>query len=237
MNSRKNSKHAWSQYRFDMTNRISILKFTFKLASLLICLFCFTYQTSQLLTLYLSGKTVADSRVERLANSPLPAVTICLPTFMDMEKFAELWLKFSTNQEHQKLYEDHQANKKLVAEQGWIQEAQDQQRALFENFLWNTYVVSNITIFDTMIKYLAEMEVEYRVYFGASKFNKAFNAEDIVVELPLPRQVISLVPFVDPRECVTIFSEFDENFKNYKMTPIEIELTFRHNLSSFPFIR
>ena len=238
MKSRRDSRNVWNRSSYvDFSNKISFIKFILHLISLIVCLFCFVYQTTQLLTLYLGGKTLAENRVERLVNSRLPAITICLPTFMDMEKFAELFLNNSEDPFHKTLYDDHQAIKVFVVENGWNKEAQDRQRTLFEKFLWDAYVVSNITVYDTMHKYLADLQVEYKVYYDKTKYNKAFDENDVVVELPLPKLVVSLVPFIDARECYTIFSDFDENFKDYKLIPIEIELRFRYNVSSFPFIR
>ena len=220
-----------------LDKKLSVVKLILHMLTLLTCTCCFLYQTSKLLTMYWSGKTMAENRVERLVNSRLPAITICLPTFMDMEKFAELFLKSSHNQDHQTLYQDHQVLKKLVAEQGWNKEAQDSQKELFEKFLWNAYAVSNMSLYDTMHKYLADIQVEYKVYFGKTTYNKAFNEANQMVELPVPRKVVSLVPFRDARECLTLFSDFDDNFKDTKLTPIEVEVRFRHNVSSFPFDR
>ena len=213
------------------------MKDILQIFSMLIMFIMFTLSNLQLLTLYFSGKTIKENRVERLVNSRLPAITICLPTLMDMEKFAELLLNSSEDPYHKKLYDDHQAIKIFVVKNGWNKEAQVRQRDLFEEFLWNAVVVSNISLYDIMNKYLADYHVEYKVYYDKFKYNKAFDERDVVVELPLPKLLMSLVPLIDARECYTIFSDFDDNFKDNNLIPIKVELRFRHNVSSFPSIR
>src|SRR5690349_8679173 len=55
-----------------------------KTFSIIFWSFCFVYQSSQLITIYISGKTVVENRVERFKYSQIPAITICLPTFIDI---------------------------------------------------------------------------------------------------------------------------------------------------------
>ena len=238
MKSRRESRSVWIRSNYvDFSDKISLIKFILHVVSLIVCLFCLIYETTTLLSLYFGGKTIAENRVERLVKSRLPAVTLCLPTFLDMEKFAELFLNSSEDPYHKTIYDKHQAIKMFVVKNGWNDEAQVMQRQLFEEFLWNVYVKSNISLYDIMNKFLADWQIEYKVYHGKTKYNKAFDEKDVVVELPLPKLVVSLVPFIDARECYTIFSDFDDHFKDYKLIPIEIEIRFRHNVSSFPFIR
>ena len=68
----------------------------------------FLYQLSLLMAIYWSDTTDVDNRVEHLRRSELPAITICLPTFLDMEKFAENYLKNSTNSTEKNIYLDYQ---------------------------------------------------------------------------------------------------------------------------------
>ena len=84
-----------------------------------ICLICFSLQISQLVEIYLSGKTIVENRVERLKYSQLPAMTICLPTFIDMNRFADYWLKNSNNEKGKEEYEKFTRYKDDILANRW----------------------------------------------------------------------------------------------------------------------
>ena len=77
----------------------------------------------------MSGKTVVNIRVERFDYSQIPALTICLPTFLDMKKLDKLYLQNSNIEEHSEL---HERFNDLVQKQNWNQTEHDEQ--LFSNF-------------------------------------------------------------------------------------------------------
>ena len=58
-----------------------------------------------------------------------------------------------------------------------------------------------------------------------------------LISLPLPKQINSFVPLLDPRKCITLFSDSDDYYRKLKLSPIQIELQFQHNKITFPFIK
>ena len=180
--------------------------------------------------LYMSGKTIVENRVERLAYSQLPAITICLPTFLDMELFAELKLRNSNNPDHFQLYNEF-LELKNMSQIGWSQMAQDKQRDIFEKMLWKVYIGSQITLKEVFDDILVDIKVKNK------STSHAFNERGDVVVLPIPTKVHSIAPLLDPRLCVTIFSVFDEYYRDAQLSLIDLEISFEHKLLAFPFIR
>ena len=77
-----------------------------KTFSIIFWSFCFLYQSSQLISIYMSRKTVVENRVEGFKYSQIPAVTVCLPTFINVDKFAK-FIKGSSKPEFQKLFKEY----------------------------------------------------------------------------------------------------------------------------------
>ena len=82
---------------------------------------------------------------------------------------------------------------------------------------------------DLFNKFTADINISHKW-----QYNEAFNESGYVVPLPLPIQVHSTAPFLDPRKCITIFSVFDEFYKNTKLATIQLVLLFEHKNMSFP---
>ena len=105
-------------------DRKEILKM-FRVFAWILCLSGFLYQTSQLVSLFFSGKTIAENRVEKLKFTKLPAIAICLPFFMSFQKFAQIYPKYY---DLYKAYTDHvKANK-------WEKPSNDKYFKLFNAF-------------------------------------------------------------------------------------------------------
>ena len=193
----------------------------------------FVYQSSELISIYLSGKTVVENRIERLKHSQIPAITVCLPSFINMEKFANYYLKNSDKQEHLNFLDDFMTWKDSVniTSRNLTKEAREEQDRLFKYFVFKEYVKScaNITIKELFDNFVAELVMTNR-----RPFNEAFNESGDVVPLPLPIHVHSIVPFIEPRKCITIFSNSDEFYKTTKLNLIQLELLFEHNELAFP---
>ena len=72
-----------------------------KILSSLFCLSFLLYQLSQLLSEYMSGKTVVNIEVKREVYENLPAITLCLPLIVLLEKFV------NSNPEHKQDYHNY----------------------------------------------------------------------------------------------------------------------------------
>ena len=63
----------------------------------------------------------------------------------------------------------------------------------------------------------------------------AFNETAARIVLLIPGKVHSLVPFPHPLKCVTLFTDFDPNYRGRKVDLINMVLRFKHNNQSFPY--
>ena len=82
-------------------------KFIFKLISFIICLIGLLYQSSELLTQYLSGKTYASIKFGMIFNDTLPAITVCYPFFFSGSKLSGF------DQELDRIHEEYMVSFKL----------------------------------------------------------------------------------------------------------------------------
>ena len=225
------SKSVWERKTIFTSNKIRFrIRFGLQLLCVSICSAFFLYQAQQLVAIYLSGKTVVENRVERFKYSQLPAVTICLPTFLDMERLAEVKLKNSNNPDHIQLYKDF-IDLKDMARVNWDKTAQDKQVQIFEKFIWEIYLNSDTSMKEMFEELAVDMTIRHK---GR---HQAFNEDGQIVELPLPKRVFSIAPLLDPRLCITLFSDFDSYYKDTQFSLIDLEIQFVHKLLSFPFIR
>ena len=208
------------------TSKKDKIKLILRILTMLLSSTGFLYQISQLLAIYLSGETKVDNRVESLVYSELPALTICLPTFVSMERFAENVLKISSIPERRQLYEEYRQFRDQFKE--WDHHANTTHTNLFEKFT-RDFLKINISIIDIFDKVsLPELNM---TNFYVLVINKNGSVEELAQPLP----VRSLVPFSDPRECFTYFSEFDSNYKyGNKFKLIKLEMKFQHNEHDFP---
>lgn len=82
---RRNENFSSHHLIINILNKKSVLRFL----SNILCLFGFLYQSSQLLRIYFSDKTVVEVRFEPQLDAGAPSVTLCLPTFLSMERVAQ----------------------------------------------------------------------------------------------------------------------------------------------------
>ena len=62
----------------------------------------------------------------------------------------------------------------------------------------------------------------------------ALDDHDNLIDLPRPQTFVSIVPFLDPRLCFTMFSQYDNNYGDMKYNLLNLELLFTHDNNSFP---
>ena len=73
----------------DNVNSFVTFSFLYKFLSSLFCSIFLIYQFSDLLSQYMSGKTVVNIEVKRELYENLPAITLCLPQIVSMERHAK----------------------------------------------------------------------------------------------------------------------------------------------------
>ena len=75
----------------------------FKYLSGLFCVLGLFYHSTELLVEYLQGKTIVSIDVYRKTNQTLPAITICYPFLISIEKISKI------NENYNKFFQDYQA--------------------------------------------------------------------------------------------------------------------------------
>ena len=187
---------------------------------------CFFYQVPQLFAIYLSGQTRVDNQLTSLVYSEIPAITICLPTFVSMKRFSDNMLKNSTDPRQRHLYEEYRQFMDQFKE--WDQHANFTHTNIFNKFKDE---LSKMNI--TMKQIFDEVSV---LDMNMSKFHlHVINKNGKLEELSPPKPLRSIVPFVDPRQCFTYFTEFYSNYKyGDKFKLIKLEMNFYHDKHDFP---
>ena len=84
------------------------LKLSLRIVLIILCIIGFIYQTQELLSLYFSGKTVAENRYVRRTDSNFPAITLCFPLLFTMDNFAKMYLDTSDNIEYRNISHNYQ---------------------------------------------------------------------------------------------------------------------------------
>ena len=208
------------------------LKLTLKVICTLICCSIFVYESHQLVSLYVSEKTFVENRVERIKFSQLPAITVCLPTFMEMKKWAGYFMNKSDNPEYQKYYQEFIdfENKTMNRTGPLDSDLESFQKQIYSNFQWNAFTknMEDIPLTDLLEKVSVNVKVRYKIPAIV------FNESKVRHKMADPKKIHSLVPYSEPKKCITLFSDFDENFRNIRLDLINMEIQFQHNLIAYP---
>ena len=72
----------------------------------MICLSCLIYQTIELLNEYLLGKTIVSLQVKILEEESLPAITICIESWLSMDQISKLTNYSTKYKNYLRIYED-----------------------------------------------------------------------------------------------------------------------------------
>ena len=174
---------------------------------LMLCTVGFLYQTSRLLAIYMSGKSIVETRFERLRYSQLPAITICMPFFMDMNKFAYSYLKESPNKQHQEIYHNYKRIMNKWEKRNWtnLDEQDYHYNSVEMNYIYQQKKAS--FKLREMFAKLAIDELEQFYYL----YKEAFNESGHFISVPDPIQVKNFrnteeVPYVEVMVCTENFS-------------------------------
>ena len=186
----------------------------------------FLYQLVELLALYMSTTSRVEISFVRLEFTEMPAITVCLPSFVSMKRFANYLMESSTDLENKQLAEDYMKFREEFID--WNDHAKSKQKEIYDQMLAN-FLSMNISLSDIFEKIsIEELAI---INYNALAINKSDN----LVSLPKPTTFRSLVPFSDPRICFTYFSEIDLNYIQGKVIKlVTLEMKFKVNKHDFP---
>ena len=192
------------------------IRLTFQMICFIFCTLCFVYQSQELVTTYLSGETIVETRVERFRYSKIPAITVCLPTLVAVNKIAENYLKNSTNPEDQTLYQEIKESGSTISEETYN-----------KTKMFDIFRVPLSDLFEKVS--LDDLYVE-----PLYTYSRVFTEQGKVESLPKSFQYHSILPLSDPHKCYTLFSDYDPNFANVTFEIKGMELRLGVNTMSVP---
>ena len=75
---------------FNFSNNEKVFRIFSKILFGIICLSAMIYQSSNLISVYMNGKTIVNLEIGFIFNDTLPAITICYPYALSIRKAAEI---------------------------------------------------------------------------------------------------------------------------------------------------
>ena len=214
---KRNNILVQKKKQYNKKNKMRV-RLTIQSICIIFCALCFIYQTQQLVNTYLSGKTIVETRVERFRYSEIPAITVCLPTLLALNKIAENYLKNSSDPELNQLYQEYKQIRTI-----------QQLEKNFNKVKWK------LNLFDIPIDDLFEkVGMDDLEIVTEKTSSRAFNEQGKILHLPHPVQYQSIVPFNDARKCFTFFSDYDPEFANVSFELKYFEIWLRVNPWSYP---
>ena len=230
-------------YQSKIGPRQNLCKNKFKMFLQIICVIgcslCFTYQTFQLVTIYLSGDTVVEVRNEKIKYSQIPAVTICLPTLIDMRRFFEVYRDNTKIEGLEEAHKTYQTLESLPIEKWNQTDHQEHNQLHLKMFeLFHQAKVNLSDVFDKVsIRDINLNPLYFEGYQSPVDIDSvltAFDESGELGEIPLPKVVRSMLPWRNPRECFTYFSDFDDNYWKTKWKVFEIVMVFQPDRMVIP---
>ena len=198
--------------RFD--DRRDRFKKLFRISYWILCSVGFLYQTSQLFSVFFGGKTISDNRIERLRFSELPAITLCMPWFMSIEKFGKKFPHYnSTNRFWELLKNATAINEKDVDHTPF----EFVYREIHYNFTNEQVQFANV--FEDLS--IDDLNIILMEIFVINEQGKA-------VTIPPTKWFRSIRFEGYHRICFTQLSLLDESFVKNKTQIIEISIKFIH---------
>ncbi len=227
------------------------LKLFLRVILFFICISGLTYQASRLVSQYIRGQTVVNIRVEKLRYSKIPAITICYPRFISMEKFVELFPESSQAfDEYQNLInsvnETDYDNKDLKKEMEDIYEHNFTR--LNKHFDLPVYeLFDELSLpFNFPKRPLSQFkksyftgiyetgETEYSIEIQANGKVKDFNTSLDYMRDYTPIESIAMTNKGVGYKCYTFFSELNKKWRKIKINLNFISIQINHDKNWFP---
>jgi len=250
INISQHRKHFLRRKSEQMAHKDKV-KLFLRIILFLICISGLTYQASRLVSQYIRGQTVVNIRVEKLRYSKIPAITICYPRFISMEKMVKLY------PEVRPAYDEYQNIINSANETDYDNE--DLKKKL-EDIYKNNFTRLNkhfdipvYQLFDDMSipfnftkRSLSQFkksyftgiyeteETEYSVEIQANGMVNDFNKSLDYMRDYTPIESIAMTNRGVGYKCYTFFSELNEKWRKIKINLNFISIQINHDKNWFP---
>ena len=174
----------------------------------------FCTKRPQLFGVFIGGKTISDNRIERLRFSELPAITLCMPWFMSIEKFGKKFPHYNSTKRFWELLNDAQAIKEVDGQNLPFELVY---REIHYNFTNEQVPLANV--FEDLS--IDDLNIILMKIFVINEQGKA-------VTIP-PTKWYRSIKFTDWHKlCFTQLSLLDKSYVKNKTQIIEISIKFIH---------
>ena len=204
---------------------------------------CFTglmYQTSQLITQFISGKTVVNLEVRRINTDSIPAITLCLPQGISMKRIAEYETNFTG------LYETYTKSIERVSEfprkmnatdlENEVRRIKDITQIMMSYKELYARPVAQI-MSDLSIPFINEGKpVVYIKVMGIIENSTDYTSFkfDEMDQEPIESLVADLSGYL--KKCFTFFSALSLKWRHFKVNLHKINIGVRHRNEWYPGI-
>ena len=187
---------------------------------IILCVFGFFFQTTLLFIQYFKGQTVVNIRVERDKYNSIPAITICYPAMVSMERTAQKYPQMKP------LFDEYKVMLKHMSEDDYKNKTLGQHlNSIYENFSMFTYDHANINeLFDLSIPFnlprienpsnYSNPEIPITISVWGMRLYSNGSVQQIGLMDTTPVESIRYSDsFSSDSKCFTFFSYLNETFR------------------------
>ena len=199
-----------------------------KLFFIILCVFPFVYQSMKLILQYIEGETVVNITLDIDKYSPLPAITVCYPYFLSMErvvqKYPELKPKF---EDYLKTTENMTESENYTI----IQYQDELYREIFVKFVRKQNLTTNqlsqlgLLIETDIVKKINENQPISIIIKGMRMYkNKTVAKWELYKTTSIESIVFGIPDNILDKKCFTIFSHLDKEMSKVRLNQKDIKI-------------
>ena len=241
-----------------MANFIIQPRIIFRVLSAIFCVSGLLYQSCQLISQYMSGKSVVNIEVKREINANLPAITICYPEIFSMEMIANFNQTYRDNYEKYKemidisiwnrtLYDKYKDNMTRLYSKFQYQNYLYQENYTFIKAIMNNMSLTFKNVYDQMTydingtKYHKYMEYPIIHLWLKGILDKKIGNFSVIKKIQFSNNSydynedpVETVNFRKKAKCFTFFSFLNPDWIDMKIDLESIEISIRNHPYWFP---
>ena len=191
---------------------------------IVLCVFGLSFQTTKLFIQYSKGQTVVNIKIGTINYNSIPAITICYPAMVSMERTAQKYLQMKP------IFDECKAILKNMTEDDYKNVSLRQHlESIYKNFSMFTYYQANIReLFDLSIPFhllrnenyskKTDPEVPISINVWGMRLYSNGSVQHIKLSDTTPVQSVQYHDFGDgDYKCFTFFSHLNETFREIQI--------------------
>ena len=190
---------------------------------IVLCVLGLALQTTELFSQYLNRETVVNIKVEKNKYNSIPAITICYPKMLSMEKTAQKYPELKP------LFDEYKKRMENVSENDYknetfVKEMNNLYDDKFSEFAFKKSTIKEL--FELSIPFLTQGEGISTQVAGMRLYSNG-SLEDVRVDDTNPVPSIAINEYGFCVKCFTFFSHLNETFREISIDIQSIELFVR----------